>query len=83
MAEKASGLSPEERKKLEEQATEMGLQVLFKVTKLEVESMLRDVCDRVLVVGSDGSREKVLLRVIALQVLGEAYMGVKHDPNAP
>ena len=61
----------------------MGLQVLFKVTLLEVESVLRDVCDRVLVVGSDGSREKVLLRVIALQVLGEAYMGVKHDPNAP
>ena len=83
MAEKASRLSPEERKKLEEQATEMGLQVLFKGTKLEVESVLRDVCDRVLVVGSDGSREKVLLRVIALQVLGEAYMGVKCDPNAP
>ena len=28
-------------------------------------------------------REKVLLRVITLQVLGEAYMGVKRDLNAP
>jgi hypothetical protein len=100
-AEKApGGLSPEERKKLEEQAAEKGLQALFKGTKLEVESVLRDVCDRVLAVGgggggggSDGQggatggqgvgREKVLLRAIALQVLGEAYMGVKRDPNAP
>ena len=96
-AEKApGGLSPEERKKLEEQAAEKGLQALFKGTKLEVESVLRDVCDRVLAVGGGGSdgqgqgqggatvgREKVLLRAIALQVLGEAYMGVKRDPNAP
>ena len=43
-AEKAPGrLSPEE-KMLEEQATEKGLQALFKGTKLEVESVLRDVC---------------------------------------
>lgn len=82
-AEKAGGLSPEERKKLEEQAAEKGLQALFKGTKLEVESVLRDVCDRVLAVGGASEREKVLLRAIALQVLGEAYMGVKRDPNAP
>ena len=96
-AEKApGGLSPEERKKLEEQAAEKGLLALFKGTKLEVESVLRDVCDRVLAIGGGGSdgqggatkeqgvgREKVLLRAIALQVLGEAYMGVKPDPNAP
>jgi hypothetical protein len=30
-AEKAGGLSPEERKRLEEQAAEKGLQALFKV----------------------------------------------------
>ena len=80
-AEKAGGLSPEERKKLEEQAAEKGVQALFKGTKLEVESVLREVCDRLLDVGA--GRDKVLLRAIALQILGEAYMAVKKDPDAP
>ena len=50
-----SGLSPKERKKLEEQAAEKGLLVLFKGIKLEVDSVLRDVCDRVLAIGGGGS----------------------------
>ena len=93
-AEKAGNLSPEEKKRLEEQAAEKGLQALFKVfpstfiffsltnicqgTKLEVESILRETCDRLL---SDStiSREKAQLRAVALQILGEAYMNVKKD----
>ena len=93
-AEKAGNLSPEEKKRLEEQAAEKGLQALFKVfpstfiffsltnicqgTKLEVESILRETCDRLL---SDPaiSREKAQLRAVALQILGEAYMNVKKD----
>lgn len=43
-----SSLSPEERKRLEESAAEKGLQALFKGAKLEIEGVLRDVCDRVL-----------------------------------
>lgn len=54
---------------------------MFKGTKLEVESVLREVCDRLLDVGA--GRDKVLLRAIALQILGEAYMAVKKDPDAP
>ncbi|KDR71833.1 hypothetical protein GALMADRAFT_253605 [Galerina marginata CBS 339.88] len=77
-AEKAGNLSPEEKKRLEEQAAEKGLQALFKGTKLEVESILREVCERVL---SDAgiTREKAVLRAVALQMLGEAYMGVKKE----
>jgi len=77
-AEKAGNLSPEERKKLEEQAAEKGLQALFKGTKLEVESILREVCDRIL---EDPivPREKAELRAVALQILGEVYSGVKKD----
>ncbi|KAF7416223.1 hypothetical protein PC9H_002488 [Pleurotus ostreatus] len=77
-AEKAGNLSPEEKRKLEEQAAEKGLQALFKGTKLEIESVLRETCDRVL---SDPSvpREKLQLRAVALQLLGEAYMAVKKD----
>ena len=47
-------------------------------TKLEVESVLRETCDRVL---EDPSlqRHNAQLRAVALQILGEAYMAVKKD----
>jgi len=77
-AEKAGNLSPEEKKKLEEQAAEKGLQALFKGTKLEVESILREVCDRALA-DPNISRQKAELRAVALQLLGEAYMNVKKE----
>ncbi|KAJ2932026.1 hypothetical protein H1R20_g5075, partial [Candolleomyces eurysporus] len=81
-AEKAGGLSPEERKRLEEQAAEKGLQALFKGAKLEIESILREVCDRIFA-EPNLSKGKLELRAVALQILGEAYMGVKKDPNDP
>ncbi|TBU27100.1 DnaJ-domain-containing protein [Dichomitus squalens] len=83
-AEKAGNLSPEEKRRLEEQAAEKGLQALFKAsyrgTKLEIESVLRETCDRML---EDPSvpRAKVQLRAIALQILGEAYMSVVKDED--
>ncbi|KAH8105294.1 DnaJ-domain-containing protein [Cristinia sonorae] len=80
-AEKAGNLSPEEKRRLEEQAAEKGLQALFKGTKLEVESVLRETCDRVL---EDPAvpRNKAILRAVALQILGEAYMSVHKDDDA-
>lgn len=81
-AEKAGNLSPEERQKLEEQAAEKGLQALFKGAKLEIDSVLREVCDRILLLeaedpsSSSVGREKAVLRAAALQILGEAYVGV-------
>ncbi|OCH87992.1 DnaJ-domain-containing protein [Obba rivulosa] len=77
-AEKAGNLSPEEKHRLEEQAAEKGVQALFKGTKLEIESVLRETCDRIL---EDPSipRNKAQLRAVALQILGEAYMAVKKD----
>lgn len=99
-AEAAGNLSPEEKKRLEEQAAEKGLQALFKVslllssahrpedglirapwiqgTKLEVESVLRETCDRVLE-DPTVSRNKAQLRAVALQILGDAYMAVRKD----
>ncbi|THU93533.1 DnaJ-domain-containing protein [Dendrothele bispora CBS 962.96] len=80
-AEKAGNLSPEEKKKLEESAAEKGLQALFKGAKLEIESVLREVCDRIL---EDPTvpREKIHLRAVGLQILGEAYMNVKKEGSA-
>lgn len=47
-------------------------------TKLEVESVLRETCDRVL---EDPSlqRQNAQLRAVAMQILGEAYMSVRKD----
>ncbi|KAI0315419.1 DnaJ-domain-containing protein [Amylostereum chailletii] len=79
-AEQSGTLSPEEKKRLEEQAAEKGLQALFKGTKLEVESVLRETCDRVL---GDPSvtREKATLRAVALQLLGQSYMDARKDAD--
>ena len=91
-AERDGNLSPEEKRKLEEQAAEKGLQALFKVSrtplplqplshtpqgaKLEIESVLRETCDKVL---EDPSitPAKANLRAVALQILGEAYVSVR------
>jgi len=82
-AETAGNLTPEQKKRLEEQAAEKGLQALFKGTKLEVESVLRETCDRVLE-DSSVTRSKAQLRAVALQILGDAYMSVKkEDEQAP
>jgi hypothetical protein len=47
-------------------------------TKLEIESVLREVSDTVLT-DPTISRDKAQLRAVALQILGEAYVGVKKD----
>ncbi|KAI0654329.1 DnaJ-domain-containing protein [Cubamyces menziesii] len=79
-AEKAGNLTPEEKQKLEEQAAEKGVQTLFKGAKLEIESVLRETCDRLL---EDPSvpRAKAQLRAVALQILGDAYMSVRKEED--
>ncbi|ELU36505.1 chaperone regulator [Rhizoctonia solani AG-1 IA] len=111
-----SGMNPEQKKKLEEQAAEkvcktsyvislgparsrtgvllgwlersltfphltQGLRALFKGAKLEIESVLRETCDRVLADPTLQS-SKLHLRAEALQILGEAYLSVKKDGDA-
>ncbi|KAJ7074539.1 DnaJ-domain-containing protein [Mycena amicta] len=80
-AERAGNLSPEDKRKLEEQAAEKGLQALFKGAKLEIESVLRETCDRILE-DPTITREKSILRAVALQILGEAYSGVSKEGQA-
>jgi curved DNA-binding protein CbpA len=85
-AEKAGNLSPEEKKKLEDQAAEKGLKALFKGAKLEIELVLRETCDIVLDPGpspSAASQTTANMRAVALQILGEAYASVKKDDAAP
>lgn len=53
---------------------------VIKGTKLEVESVLRETCDRVL--GDPNiDRDKAQLRAVALQMLGQAYMSVQKEQD--
>ncbi|GAA5942428.1 hypothetical protein JCM1841_002617 [Sporobolomyces salmonicolor] len=86
-AAEKSGLSDDERKKLEDKAAQMGLHALFKGAKLEVESIIREVCDRILTsLPADEKEGKVPLaslrkRAVALGILGDVFMAVKKDPG--
>ena len=51
---------------------------LFQGTKLEVESVLRETCDRVLGV-TELPRWNLHLRAVALQILGQAYLDVRKE----
>ncbi|KAI0276240.1 DnaJ-domain-containing protein [Russula aff. rugulosa BPL654] len=77
-AEQSGNLSPEEKKRLEEQAAEKGLHALFKGTKLEIDSVLRETCDRVL---NDSTipRDTAVLRAAALQILGDVFSAVRNE----
>lgn len=77
-AAEQSGMPPEELRKLEEQATEQGLRTLWKGAKLEVESVVREVCDRVLA-DTNATAEKRQLRAVALSLMGDAFLSVSKD----
>jgi X-domain of DnaJ-containing len=47
--------------------------------KLEIESVLRETCDRVLNPESGLPQNKLALRATALEILGEAFMAAQKD----
>jgi hypothetical protein len=69
------------RARLEEEAARQGLRAMWKGSKLEVQSVLRDVCDQVLY-DESVSKDVRHRRAVALKVLGEVYSGVKADQVA-
>ncbi|SCV68383.1 BQ2448_504 [Microbotryum intermedium] len=76
-----SGLSEEKKKELEDKAAQMGLHALFKGAKLEVESVIREVCDTVL--AEEGVNTAMLRkRAVAMGILGEVYESVKKDAHS-
>ncbi|KAI8145009.1 DnaJ-domain-containing protein [Fennellomyces sp. T-0311] len=72
------GLTDEERSKLEEEAAQKGLQAIWRGSKLEVESVLRDVCDKVLG-DTTVSKETRKDRAVALKIIGSVYCKVRPD----
>ncbi|KAG6808327.1 hypothetical protein H0H92_004518, partial [Tricholoma furcatifolium] len=70
--------SPEEIVRLKKRWFEIGLKSWFHIVKLEIESILRDACDKVLE-EKNITPEKARLRAVALQSLGDAFMAVSED----
>lgn len=75
------GITEERKKQLEEDAAQKGMRALFKGAKLEVESVIREVSERVLY-DQNVSKETQRLRAIALGTIGGVYANVKADAKA-
>ncbi|OMJ25721.1 putative J domain-containing protein [Smittium culicis] len=75
-----NGLSDEMRAKLEEEAMRKGLEAMWRGGKLEIESILREVCDAVLY-DSSVSKSICKKRAVALKTIGKVYSSVTPDPN--
>ncbi|KAM0756667.1 DnaJ-domain-containing protein [Meredithblackwellia eburnea MCA 4105] len=80
-AAEKSGLSEEKKKELEDKAAQMGLHALFKGAKLEVQSVIREVCDRLL--AEDVPIPELRKRAVAMGILGSVYEAVKKDESDP
>ncbi|TPX62125.1 hypothetical protein PhCBS80983_g00664 [Powellomyces hirtus] len=68
------------RTKLEHEAATKGLEALWRGCKLEVEGVLREVCDKILGDEERTPRETRRRRGEALRVLGQVYEAVTADP---
>ncbi|WVW80778.1 hypothetical protein I302_102764 [Kwoniella bestiolae CBS 10118] len=77
-----SGMAPEELRKLEEQAAEQGIRTLWKGAKLEVESVVRETCEKVLTEPSV-PKEKLHMRAYALGLMADAYLAIRKDGESP
>ena len=70
-------MSDDKKKELEDKAAQMGLHALFKGAKLEVESVVREVCDRLL--SEKAPVADLRKRAVALGILGECFSAVVKD----
>lgn len=70
-----TGVSEAEREKLTEEAVKKGTDAIWKTSKLEVESVIRSVCDKTL---TDPAADRVTLRKRseALKIVGDIYQSV-------
>ncbi|KAI7871509.1 X-domain of DnaJ-containing-domain-containing protein [Spinellus fusiger] len=75
------GLTDEEKAKLEESAAQKGLHAIWRGSKMEVEGVLREVCDRVLN-DPTASKETLKARAAGLRIIGSVYQKVKAEEIA-
>lgn len=77
-ADESGSMEAAERARLEEEAARQGLHAMWKGSKLEVQGVLREVCDHVLT-DSTVSKEKRKRRAMALKVLGDVYSAIQGE----
>ncbi|KAJ1677990.1 DnaJ-like protein [Spiromyces aspiralis] len=73
-------IDEEERKIIEERVMKHGMRAMWMVGKLEIEGVLREVCDRVLY-DKLVTKPVRLQRAHALQIMGDIFKAVEKDPN--
>ncbi|KAI8876956.1 DnaJ-domain-containing protein [Backusella circina FSU 941] len=72
------GLSEEEKAKLEEAAALKGLEAIWRGSKLEIEGVLRDVCD-ITLTDTKCNEEEMINRLQALGIIAKIYQGVSAE----
>ncbi|KAI9258509.1 X-domain of DnaJ-containing-domain-containing protein [Sporodiniella umbellata] len=77
-AEDNGALTTDEKERLEAETSAKVLDTIWKGSKLEAESVLREVCDRVLT-DSSVSKETLKSRATGLKIIGSIYQKVKTD----
>ncbi|PWN38888.1 DnaJ-domain-containing protein [Ceraceosorus guamensis] len=75
------GITEERKKELEDQAASKGMRALFKGAKLEVESVIREVTERVLY-DQSVTKETQRLRAQALGIVGAVFEATQADSAA-
>lgn len=78
-AQKNGTLDAAGQARLEEMAAQKGLSAIWQTSKLDVESVLRDVCDKVLG-DPDAPNDLLRRRAEGLKIIGKIYEGVRPDP---
>lgn len=78
-AKQKKPMTAEEKAYWEEQAATKGLDTLWKGSKMEVETVIRDVCDRVLSPGTEKSTLK--RRAAALKIIGRVYEAASEEAS--
>lgn len=70
----------ERKQKLEEQAATKGVHTMWMACRLEVESLIREVCDKILT-DPNVTDDELRRRTIALRITGELYSKVEVEPS--
>jgi curved DNA-binding protein CbpA/transcription elongation factor Elf1 len=82
---KKAPMTEEEKAFWEQRAAEKGMDTLWKGSKMEIEGVVKDVCDQLLLTGplADLPKEVLRRRAHALRIIGRIYESVQPDPSNP
>ncbi|KAI8871942.1 DnaJ-domain-containing protein [Ramicandelaber brevisporus] len=74
--DKEGQLDADQRREMEERAGRMAIEAIWKTGRMEIQNLLREVCDNVLG-QQEKDRQKRILRANALRIVGDVFMSIK------